>query len=135
MEEINRKLNPIYCKCCGNAFTAEEIGKSHYVASAEKKSILSGEIAKILFDAFDCPVCKCQNILGERYKKHITLVSENKPDEVVFVEKENKTLCDKCNKQDKDCHCDCTREFEEKEIKNVPKCFGEKILIVLKNVN
>ena len=33
-------------------------------------------------------------------------------------EKENKTLCDNCALQDKDCGCDCTREFVKKEKTN-----------------
>ena len=33
-------------------------------------------------------------------------------------EKENKTLCDNCTLQDKDCGCDCTREFVKKEKTN-----------------
>lgn len=33
-------------------------------------------------------------------------------------EKENKTLCDDCTLQDKDCGCDCTREFIKKEKTN-----------------
>lgn len=33
-------------------------------------------------------------------------------------EKRNKTLCDECALQDKDCGCDCAREFVKKEETN-----------------
>lgn len=105
-------MEKIKCKICGTEFDAKVIGENHYIAREEKLNILTGDKVEYLYDAFECPVCKCQNILGERYKKHI-----------VFVEKENKTLCDRCDKQDEECHCDCAREFVEKE--KLPECYGD----------
>lgn len=96
--------NKMMCEICGSEFTPEEIGKNHYIVRDNVKSGLAITFSTTeeykLYDAFDCPVCKCQNIIGERKRGFVSAVSENFiQDEVVFIEKE--------------------------ENKNKPDCFGD----------
>lgn len=91
--------NKMLCKICGFEFTPDIIGKNHYIArdniksglaitlsSTEEYKLSSKEEYK-LYDAFDCPVCKCQNIIGERKRSNNVFDveekesnEENKPD-------------------------------------------------------
>ena len=54
------------CKVCGRDFALME--EEHYITKSPRKtglaSIAGGE--EHLHDAFDCPHCGCQNIVGER---------------------------------------------------------------------
>lgn len=123
-------MEKIKCKVCGTEVDAKVIGENHYIAREEKLNILTGEKTEYLYDAFDCTICKCQNILGERYKKYITLISENTPDEVVFVEKEKRPNCfGHYNESSVDCRdCksskDCEEEYEKKYKLKMPWCFA-----------
>lgn len=38
----------------------------------------------------------------------------------IHLNRKPETLCDSCTYQDKDCSCDCTREYKPKEIVNEP---------------
>lgn len=57
------------CKVCGVEFAL--IAINHYVARDSGKTgglvaSLSGETEGMVYDAFDCPHCGCQNIMQER---------------------------------------------------------------------
>lgn len=66
------------CKICGVEFAL--IAINHYVARDFGKTgglvaSLGGETEGMLYDAFDCPHCGCQNIIQER--KRIFLQSSD----------------------------------------------------------
>lgn len=127
----------VVCEICNSEFYPIDIGKNHYIA---RDNVVIGlaAITKTtehkLYDAFDCPVCKCQNIIGERKRGFISAVSENViPDEVVFVEKEenedesedDKPECfGSYNDEDIKCiMCDVVSSCKNK-MKNKPECYG-----------
>ena len=84
--------NKIMCEVCGSEFTPEEIGKNHYIARDNIKSGLVATLSSTeeykLYDAFDCPVCKCQNIIGERKRSNNVFDAEEKENN-----EENKPDC------------------------------------------
>lgn len=56
------------CKVCGRDFPL--IIEDHYTAKEAGKigfAALAGGPAPILFDAFDCPHCGCQNVMQQRH--------------------------------------------------------------------
>lgn len=59
--EINPiiEIRTIECKTCGLKFAASH--QTHYVAE---------RLDTTLVDAFDCPQCGCQIVVGERYGRH-----------------------------------------------------------------
>ena len=56
------------CIVCGRDFAL--ISEEHYIARDTTKkglvSAITGEQEPRIYDAFDCPHCGCQNIIGER---------------------------------------------------------------------
>ena len=56
------------CKVCGRDFAL--IKEEHYIAKHDDKEgvipAFAGREAQRLYDAFDCPHCGCQNIVGIR---------------------------------------------------------------------
>ena len=54
------------CKVCGRDFAL--MAEEHYVSKAPTKTgilaLAGGEVS--IHDAFDCPHCGCQNIVGSR---------------------------------------------------------------------
>ena len=60
-----KALKKVACKVCG--FEITPVSQMRYTA-VENKGISSAFTGNRMFDAFDCPVCGCQNIVGERYE-------------------------------------------------------------------
>jgi hypothetical protein len=65
--ENERKIPGAYtCKSCSRSFPM--IVENHYIAIDSEKTgfsaIVGGE--SNLYDAFDCPYCGCQNVIGTR---------------------------------------------------------------------
>lgn len=101
--------NKMMCEICSSEFTPEEIGKNHYIA---RDNVVIGlaAITKTteykLYDAFDCPFCKCQNIIGERKRCNNVIgvektLEEDKPDCYGCCSDED-IECTMCNFKD-DC--------------------------------
>lgn len=57
-----------YCQCCGHTFTSNK--EMHYVAKDTPPVTLIklSEPGIKQYDAFDCPQCGCQIIVGERLR-------------------------------------------------------------------
>ena len=59
------------CRVCGNELNLTK--ESHYVARTEDETgqvkVLSN-CESTLYDAFDCPTCGCQNLVGERHRPY-----------------------------------------------------------------
>lgn len=79
------------CIVCGKEFVLSKT--SHYIASGVSATIFNFDKESLLYDAFDCPLCGCQNIVQSRKKAFTQLISVNDldssehPDEVVFADK------------------------------------------------
>lgn len=73
MFEPNSNVAECTCKVCGKIFAMSK--GTHYVA-VSKYNLLS---MPTYYDAFDCPWCGCQNIVGERY----TCLSSSEEEEMV----------------------------------------------------
>lgn len=73
------------CDICGRKFKMME--DLHYVARDNKQLgvayITSNNKEVKLYDAFDCPLCGCQNIVQERKRKKEDII--NKDDEVESI--------------------------------------------------
>lgn len=57
-----------HCQCCDHTFTPNK--EMHYVVKETPKPciIKLGEPGTTQYDAFDCPQCGCQIIVGERLR-------------------------------------------------------------------
>jgi hypothetical protein len=53
------------CKVCDHEFTQEELFKNHEIVISKSASILNRPSRNILYDAYNCPLCKHQNIFKE----------------------------------------------------------------------
>lgn len=101
--------NKMMCEICSSEFTPEEIGKNHYIA---RDNVVIGlaAITKTtehkLYDAFDCPVCKCQNIIGERKRSNAIIDIKETED----------------NEDESEDDCECTEELPE-----CFRCYNDKI--------
>ena len=76
------------CKVCGRDFAL--MAEEHYTTKSPSKTGLSALVGgdEQLHDAFDCPHCGCQNIVGTREK---------------FYCEELELLCDECmEREDED---------------------------------
>ena len=68
----------IECKVCGAEFQAD--CRAHYLAKEEKG--LGGALCgNKTHDAFDCPVCGCQNLVGEYLPKYSPSKDEEDPED------------------------------------------------------
>lgn len=68
----------IECKVCGAEFQADS--RAHYLAKEEKG--LGGALCgNKTHDAFDCPVCGCQNLVGEHLPEYSPQIEEEPEDE------------------------------------------------------
>lgn len=66
--DLDPKVAGIKCHVCGAPINLTK--KSHYIARAGVEIGLSASFGTnkepVLYDAVDCPICGCQNILGVR---------------------------------------------------------------------
>ena len=63
---FKKKIKEIEFRCtvCGKHVSVEDVRKSHYIAREIKRgNALTLNAEPVHFDAFDCPYCRCQNIL------------------------------------------------------------------------
>ena len=60
-----KALKKVICKVCGRRIAL--VSQMRYTA-VESKGITGAFTGTKRFDAFDCPGCGCQNIVGERYE-------------------------------------------------------------------
>lgn len=68
----------IECKVCGAEFQADS--RAHYLAKEEKG--LGGALCgNKTHDAFDCPICGCQNLVGEHLPEYSPQIEEEPDDE------------------------------------------------------
>ena len=68
----------IECKVCGAEFHADS--QAHYLAKEEKG--LGGALCgNKTHDAFDCPVCGCQNLVGEHLPACSPQIDEEEPED------------------------------------------------------
>lgn len=58
-------MKKVICKVCGRRIAL--VSQMRYTA-VESKGMTSAFTGTKRFDAFDCPGCGCQNIVGERYE-------------------------------------------------------------------
>lgn len=61
-------MNDYKCKVCGCEFML--LSQNRYTADATPGGPFSVLCDTLLQDAFDCPMCGCQNIVGRRYQKY-----------------------------------------------------------------
>lgn len=67
----------IVCRICNSRFVVNAAG--HYIARDDRETGLTSVIKSVeemMYDAFDCPVCGCQNIVQRRFRK-VELVEDN----------------------------------------------------------
>ena len=65
----NEKKDVVHCLCCGNVFTpTKEMRYTARNAKPARQALFTqlGETKE--YDAFDCPGCGCQIIVGERLR-------------------------------------------------------------------
>ena len=64
-------IKKIKCNVCGCKFTSDE--SMHYIARDNQETGLAASFGSkmepALFDAFDCPECNCQVIVGKRKRE------------------------------------------------------------------
>lgn len=66
-EAMNNEIGMVKCTACSRLFELDR--KIHYIARANVNSVIASALVGTdykLFDAFDCPRCGCQNIIGDR---------------------------------------------------------------------
>lgn len=64
------------CKCCKEKFNAK--AEKHYIArDNDVCGIVLNREEPTLYDAFDCPKCGCQIIIGERKRPYIAPKEED----------------------------------------------------------
>ena len=72
--DLDPKVGGIKCHVCGALINLTK--KSHYIARARVGTGLSASLITdkepVLYDAVDCPICGCQNILGIRKRMYIS---------------------------------------------------------------
>ena len=104
-------MSKMTCEICGSEFYPVVIGNNHYIVRDSVKTGLGVAFSSTeeykLYDAFDCPVCKCQNIIGERKRSNDVFNAEekesneeNKPD--CFGDYFDKLHCYGC-KEETEC--------------------------------
>ena len=59
----------IKCKVCGKRFVLERENK--YETVNEEKGLLSLATKAVVYEAFDCPQCGCQNIVNEKIGRRL----------------------------------------------------------------
>jgi hypothetical protein len=77
------------CHVCGRHFPL--IWENHYVARDPGRtglSVLAGGEEQGLHDAFDCPHCGCQNVMGDRLRAVNELICEESETEEADENKE-----------------------------------------------
>lgn len=64
----NEKKDLMHCLCCGNVFIPTK--EMHYVAkdATPGRHLLLAAAETKQYDAFDCPQCGCQIVVGERLR-------------------------------------------------------------------
>lgn len=116
-------MTGLNCKVCGNKLILDE--NFHYIARDEVTTgivTIGRHDEEKLYDAFDCPFCSCQNIVGERKREYI-VKAEELPDEIVLEEQEDKTTL-KCFGSYEENDLDCALCTIEKECKKAAE--GDK---------
>lgn len=60
------------CKVCGVEFALKK--ENHYLCkgNVSVSDAFNGKKA-IVFEAFDCPICGCQNVVNERYVNMVSI--------------------------------------------------------------
>ena len=69
--EETRNIKKITCKVCGKAFypKSEYIAKDRVISGGISAAIGGNSAEPEIYDAMDCPVCGCQQVLKKRLRK------------------------------------------------------------------
>lgn len=94
----------IICKVCGSELELTE--KKHYVATETVSSLLNSQ--EKWYDAFDCQICGCQYIAGERKRKVRNIIFRELQEDLVsdnVVEEDS--FDEESENSDFDCFGNC----------------------------
>lgn len=104
---------------------------NHYIAREDTKPSVAFAVKseEKTYDAFDCPNCGCQIIIGERKKKYLTCgitINYTGDEEVIanYTGYEDESSKDDTKDSNNTNTIDNNSDVNE-EIKEYPKCFGK----------
>lgn len=108
------------CKICNNEFKLKK--EERYTAMDNAKTgiaVLGNHTEENIYDAFDCPVCGCQNIVNTRKRTYLeNVLCVNEEDEELEIEHDGCCGClytYKSGKEEPCIFCKGTKNFGTKE--------------------
>ena len=112
------------CKICNNEFKLKKEERYIVIDNVETGlAVLGKHTQENIYDAFDCPVCGCQNVVNTRkrmYLEKVLCVDEEDEEEDEELEIEHDGCCgclytDKSEKEEPCISCKCTKMSGTKE--------------------